>query len=282
MGHRTPNSHRIAREGVLFTDHYGERGRATGRSWFPPSPKRESQLLSRHGRGLTRPSRAATDGRVKPGHDVLCVPRFNDSGYQFITGRSVDRTGLSKVRIAGRGDRAAGRGPDHRGNVQTIGLRYGAVPQEPSGRSQRIPADGAGYRPAEPFAYKNDRRRRGGGVRRISSTDRDRNFATALAKLDELGLADNRIVVYGTNNGPPACELLAGWRDDLDCPHWWRRPACDVTQRSRWPQPDQSEGRTGPRHFGFRLDQTTGRGTANNANNANNANGALARPGGQT
>ena len=31
-----------------------------------------------------------------------------------------------------------------------------------------------------------------------------------------------------------------------------------------------------PRHVGFRLDQPTGRGTANNAENAN---GALARPG---
>ena len=34
--------------------------------------------------------------------------------------------------------------------------------------------------------------------------DHDRNVGTVLAKLDELGLADNTIVMYGTDNGPHA------------------------------------------------------------------------------
>jgi arylsulfatase A-like enzyme len=34
--------------------------------------------------------------------------------------------------------------------------------------------------------------------------DHDRNVGTVLAKLDELGLAEDTIVMYGTDNGPNA------------------------------------------------------------------------------
>ncbi len=34
--------------------------------------------------------------------------------------------------------------------------------------------------------------------------DHDKNVGAVLAKLDELGIADNTIVMYGTDNGPHA------------------------------------------------------------------------------
>ena len=44
--------------------------------------------------------------------------------------------------------------------------------------------------------------------------DHDRNVGTVLAKLDELGLADNTIVMYGTDNGPHANS----WPDGATTP----------------------------------------------------------------
>ena len=45
-------------------------------------------------------------------------------------------------------------------------------------------------------------------------TDHDRNVGTVLDKLDELGLADDTIVIYGTDNGPHANS----WPDGATTP----------------------------------------------------------------
>ena len=44
--------------------------------------------------------------------------------------------------------------------------------------------------------------------------DHDRNVGSVLAKLDELGLADDTIVIYGTDNGPHANS----WPDGATTP----------------------------------------------------------------
>jgi len=44
--------------------------------------------------------------------------------------------------------------------------------------------------------------------------DHDRNVGTVLAKLDELGLADDTVVIYGTDNGPHANS----WPDGATTP----------------------------------------------------------------
>ena len=43
--------------------------------------------------------------------------------------------------------------------------------------------------------------------------DHDKNVGTVLDKIDELGIADNTIVLYSTDNGP-AHEHLARCGDD--------------------------------------------------------------------
>ena len=81
--------------------------------------------------------------------------RFTDSyGEQsctagrssFITGQSVYRTGLSKVGMPGTDVGPVGRGPDDRRAAQAARLRHRPVRQEPSRRSEQVPADGARVR----------------------------------------------------------------------------------------------------------------------------------------
>ena len=97
MGYQTPNIDRLAKEGMMFTDSYGEQSCTAGRS-------------------------------------------------SFITGQSVYRTGLSKVGIpaAPVGLQAEDR-HDCRA-AQEPRLRHRPVRQEPPGRPQQVPADGARLR----------------------------------------------------------------------------------------------------------------------------------------
>ena len=97
MGYRTPNIDRIANEGAIFTDYYGQQSCTAGRA-------------------------------------------------AFITGQSPLRTGLLKVGPAGGERRPVGKRPDHCRTAQAARLRDRTVRQEPSRRSQRIPADGARLR----------------------------------------------------------------------------------------------------------------------------------------
>ena len=98
--------------------------------------------------------------------------------------------------------------------------------------------------------------------------DHDRNVGTVLAKLDELGLADDTIVLYGTDNGPHAnswpdgattpfrsekntnwegafrVPWLMRWPSKINpgayrtrsstimtgCPRCWRQPACPMSR----------------------------------------------------
>jgi hypothetical protein len=86
MGYRTPNIDRIAREGAIFTDAYGENSCTAGRS-------------------------------------------------AFITGQSPLRTGTFQGGPARRARRHARGRPDHCRAVESHGLCYRTIRQEPSGRS---------------------------------------------------------------------------------------------------------------------------------------------------
>ena len=97
MGYRTPNIDRIGKEGAVFTDWYGQQSCTAGRA-------------------------------------------------AFITGQSPIRTGLTKVGLPGA---ELGLGPLDPcvADVHEVArLRHRPVRQEPSGRPQRAPADGARLR----------------------------------------------------------------------------------------------------------------------------------------
>ena len=97
MGYRTPNIDRIANEGAIFTDYYGQQSCTAGRA-------------------------------------------------AFITGQSPVADRAPEGRPARGEGRAVGKGPDHRRASEAAGLCDRAIRQEPSRRSQRIPADRARLR----------------------------------------------------------------------------------------------------------------------------------------
>jgi arylsulfatase A-like enzyme len=58
--------------------------------------------------------------------------------------------------------------------------------------------------PLDPEARAGERRPGGSVAYHDVMIDHDKNVGAVLAKLDELGIADNTIVMYGTDNGPHA------------------------------------------------------------------------------
>ena len=92
MGYRTPNIDRIANEGAIFTDYYGQQSCTAGRA-------------------------------------------------AFITGQSPLRTGLLKVGLPAAKEGLSALDPDNRRTAQAARLCDRTIRQEPSRRSQRIPAD---------------------------------------------------------------------------------------------------------------------------------------------
>jgi arylsulfatase A-like enzyme len=265
MGYRTPNIDRIAREGMLFTDYYGEQSCTAGRSSFitgqsvyrtglskvglpgaeiglraedptiaemlkplgyatgqfgknhlgdrneflptvhgfdefygnlyhlnaeeePELPDYPTQAEFPNFRSRFGP-RGVLDCKASTVDDPTVDPRFGRVGRQVIK----DTGPLTRQRMETIDDDIAARSTDFIDRMHQAGkpfflwvnfthmhLRTHAKPQSvgQAGRWQSIYHD--------------------------VMIDHDRNVGTVLAKLDELGLADNTIVVYGTDNGPHA------------------------------------------------------------------------------
>jgi arylsulfatase A-like enzyme len=265
MGYRTPNIDRIAREGMLFTDYYGEQSCTAGRSSFItgqsvyrtglskvglpgaeiglraedptiaemlkplgyatgqfgknhlgdrneflptvhgfdeffgnlyhlnaeeepelpdyPTPAEFPNFKNRFG------PRGVLDCKASTVDDPTVDARFGRVGRQVIK----DTGPLTRQRMATIDDDVAARSVDFIDRMHQAGkpfflwvnfthmhLRTHPKPQSvgQAGRWQSIYHD--------------------------VMMDHDRNVGTVLAKLDELGLAENTIVVYGTDNGPHA------------------------------------------------------------------------------
>jgi arylsulfatase A-like enzyme len=297
MGYHTPNIDRIAKEGMMFTDYYGEQSCTAGRSSFitgqsvfrtglskvgiPASPvglnaadptiaemlkplgyvtgqfgknhlgDRNEFLPTVHGfdefygnlyhlnaeeepelpdypKPADFPNFAQTYGPRGVIHsvatdtdDATVEPRWGRVGKQKIE----DTGPLTKLRMETIDDDIAARSADFIDRMHQQGkpiflwvnfthmhLRTHAKPSSvgQAGRWQDVYHD--------------------------VMIDHDRNVGTVLAKLDELGLADNTIVMYGTDNGPHANT----WPDGATTPfrsekntNW--EGAFRVPYMVRWP-----------------------------------------------
>jgi arylsulfatase A-like enzyme len=244
MGYRTPNIDRVANEGMIFTDYYGEQSCTAGRSAFitgqsvfrtglskvgmPGAAEGLSakdptiaELLKVHGyatgqfgknhlgdRDEMLPTMHGFDefygnlyhlnAEEEPEHrdfpkDPAFRKRFGPRGvlHSFADGRITDTGPLTKKRMEIIDDDVAARSAafieqQHKAgkpmfvwvNFTHMHFRTHVKPEslEQSGRWQSEYHD--------------------------AMIDHDKNVGTVLKKLDELGIADNTIVMYGTDNGP--------------------------------------------------------------------------------
>ena len=186
MGYQTPNIDRIANEGMLFTDYYGEQSCTAGHS-------------------------------------------------AFITGQHPVRTGLTKVGIPGATTGLQPEDPKHPQFHQRFGPRGVIYSRADGGIEDSGPLnrkrmetiaeeflsasldfiDRAHAQEKPFFVWFNSTRMHyyshvkeenlgisGQGFYNDGMVEHDRHVGTLLAKLDQLGIADNTIVVYSTDNGP--------------------------------------------------------------------------------
>jgi arylsulfatase A-like enzyme len=244
MGFRTPNIDRVANEGMIFTDYYGEQSCTAGRSAFitgqsvfrtglskvgMPGAKeglsakdptiaellkvqgyatgqfgknhlgdRDEMLPTAHGFDEFYGNLYHLNAEEEPEHrdfpkDPAFRKRFGPRGvlHSFADGRITDTGPLTKKRMETIDDDVAARSAafieqQHRAgkpmfvwvNFTHMHFRTHVKPEslEQSGRWQSEYHD--------------------------AMIDHDKNVGTVLKKLDELGIADNTIVMYGTDNGP--------------------------------------------------------------------------------
>ena len=244
MGFRTPNIDRVANEGMIFTDYYGEQSCTAGRSAFitgqsvfrtglskvgMPGAKeglsakdptiaellkaqgyatgqfgknhlgdRDEMLPTAHGFDEFYGNLYHLNAEEEPEHrdypkDPAFRKRFGPRGvlHAFADGRITDTGPLTKKRMETIDDDVAARSAafieqQHKAgkpmfvwvNFTHMHFRTHVKP-ESIGQSGRWQSE---YHDA--------------------MIDHDKNVGTVLKKLDELGIADNTIVMYGTDNGP--------------------------------------------------------------------------------
>jgi arylsulfatase len=244
MGFRTPNIDRVANEGMIFTDYYGEQSCTAGRSAFitgqsvfrtglskvgMPGAKeglsakdptiaellkaqgyatgqfgknhlgdRDEMLPTAHGFDEFYGNLYHLNAEEEPEHrdypkDPAFRKRFGPRGvlHAFADGRITDTGPLTKKRMETIDDDVAARSAafieqQHKAgkpmfvwvNFTHMHFRTHVKP-ESIGQSGRWQSE---YHDA--------------------MIDHDKNVGTVLTKLDELGIADNTIVMYGTDNGP--------------------------------------------------------------------------------
>jgi len=219
VGYRTPNIDRIAREGMLFTDYYGEQSCTAGRS-------------------------------------------------AFITGQSVFRTGLSKVGLPGAEAGLSDQDPTMAEVLKAKGYATGQFGKnhlgdrdEPLTKKRMETIDDETTEAALGFIEQQHeadrpffvwwngtrmhfrthvreeyRGRSGQNEYADGMLEHDGHVGQLLDKLDELGIADDTLVFYSTDNGPH----YNSWPDAAATPfrgekntNWeggWRVPAM-----VRWP-----------------------------------------------
>ncbi len=256
MGYHTPNIDRIAKEGLMFTDYYGEQSCTAGRSAFITGQSVFRTGLSKVGlpgadiglrkedptiAEMLKPLGYAT-GQFGKNHlgdkdeflptnhgfdefygnlyhlnaeeepelpdypkDPAFRKKYGPRGviHSFADGRIEDTGPLTKKRMETIDDDVAARSADFIDrqvkaskpffiwvNFTHMHLRTHAKPSSvgQAGPNQSIYHD--------------------------VMIDHDKNVGTVLAKLDELGIADNTIVLYTTDNGPHANS----WPDGATTP----------------------------------------------------------------
>ena len=244
MGFRTPNIDRVANEGMIFTDYYGEQSCTAGRSAFItgqsvfrtglskvglPGAKeglsakdptiaemlkvqgyatgqfgknhlgdRDEMLPTAHGFDEFYGNLYHLNAEEEPEHrdypkDPAFRKQYGPRGvlHSFADGRIIDTGPLTKKRMETIDDDVATRSAafieqQHKAgkpmfvwvNFTHMHFRTHVKP-ESLGQSGRWQSE---YHDA--------------------MIDHDKNVGTVLKKLDELGIADNTIVMYGTDNGP--------------------------------------------------------------------------------
>ena len=215
MGYRTPNIDRVANEGMIFTDYYGEQSCTAGRS-------------------------------------------------SFIMGQSVFRTGLSKVGLPGAELGMREEDPTIAGLLKGQGYATGQFGKNHLGdRDEHLPTNhGFDVFFGNLYHLNAEEEPEDGGTRmhfRTHVSDERRAMANDIAGkhvdeysagmiehdmhigqfldlLDELGIADNTIVHYSTDNGPH----MNTWPDAAMTPFWGEKNtnwegAWRVPSMVRWP-----------------------------------------------
>ena len=248
MGYHTPNIDRIAKEGVTFTDWYGQQSCTAGRASFitgqnsDPHRPHQSRHARRHGRNAARRS----DHRR-----TAEAARLRDRSVRQEPSRRSRRISADHARV--RRIFRQSLSPQRRGRAGTAGLSQGSGIQEEVWTARRAPLlgrrqgrpEGDGHRPVDQEAHGNHRRgdhcarlwtwmeqqakagtavlplvqfdsacisgptlptrtaaRAGRTTTAIGWSPTTSRSASCSTKLDELGIADNTIVMYSTDNGP--------------------------------------------------------------------------------
>ena len=247
MGYQTPNIDRVAAEGMLFTDYYGEQSCTAGRSAFitgqsvfrtglskvgmpgalegmQPEDPTIAELLKPHGyatgqfgknhlgdRDDMLPTNHGFDefygnlyhlnAEEEPEHPDYPtdeeIPgfseRFGPRGviHSYADGRIEDTGPLTRKRMETIDDDVAARAADFIERSAKaekpffVWVNFTHMHFRTHTKPESLGQSGRGQSP-----YHD------------TMIDHDKNVGTVLDKLDELGLADNTIVMYSTDNGP--------------------------------------------------------------------------------
>ena len=139
MGYKTPNIDRIGKEGVAFTDYYGQQSCTAGRA-------------------------------------------------AFIGGNNPLRTGMTKVGVPGALEGWQKSDVTMATVLKSQGYATGQFGKNHQGDRDELPAD--------------DARHKGNDEYTDGMIEHDMQVGQLLKLLDDLGIADNTIVQYSTDNGP--------------------------------------------------------------------------------
>ncbi|MEA2781791.1 MAG: hypothetical protein QOK29_3335 [Rhodospirillaceae bacterium] len=251
MGYRTPNIDRIAREGIMFTDYYGEQSCTAGRASFITG---QSGLRT----GLTKVGLPGADLGLQKG-DPTIAELLKPLGYgtgQFGKNHLGDKDEFLptnhgfdefygnlyhlnaeeepehpdypkeadfpnfRKRFGPRGVIHSFANPDGTQRIEDTGpltrKRMETIDDDIAARSadfiERQSKAGKPFFVWVNFTHMHFRTHpkpesvgqsgRWQNVYHDVMIDHDKNVGSVLAKLDELGIADNTIVMYSTDNGP--------------------------------------------------------------------------------
>ncbi|MEQ9395240.1 arylsulfatase [Haliea sp.] len=242
MGYQTPNIDRIANEGMLFTDYYGEQSCTAGRSAFITGQHPVRTGLTKVGiPGATtglQPEDPTLAALLKPygyvsgqfgknhlgdrdeflptnhGFDEFYGNLYHLNAEEVPEDEDYPKHPQFHQRFGPRGviySRADGgiedSGPLNRKRMETIDEEFLSASLDFIDRAH------AQDKPF--FVWFNSTRMHyythvkeenlgisGQGFYNDGMVEHDRHVGTLLAKLDQLGIADNTIVVYSTDNGP--------------------------------------------------------------------------------
>jgi len=242
MGYTTPNIDRIARDGIRFTDYYGEQSCTAGRSAFITG---QSPIRT----GLTKVGMPGADIGLQP-EDVTLAALLKDRGYatgQFGKNHLGDKDAFLptnhgfdefmgnlyhlnaeeepehpdyptdpefRERFTPRGvihSHADGRiedsGPLTRKRMETVDEEFLAAATDFIGRSTRQEKPFfVWFNTTRMHFYTHitdaERGLSGQGFYNDAMVAHDALIGRLLDQLDELGVSDDTIVVYSTDNGP--------------------------------------------------------------------------------